>query len=197
MNYTENDYELVYMVSENNEDALKLLLDKYDKLIKIYAYYYNNKYKKYNIAIEELIQEGKLGLYIASCKFIEAKDVKFYTFALVCIKRYILSYISYFTRDKNLIIENSIPFDENFHNIIDYDINPSNIIESFEYQKFIINFKNSLSFLDSNIFELRYNYFSYKDIAKLLDIEEKKVDNSLIKIKDKLKKYMLKNDYVL
>ena len=61
----------------------------------------------------------------------------------------------------------------------------------YEDQYSIIEFKNSLKFLDAQIFELRYNGFSYKDIASLLEIEEKKVDNILFKIRKKLEKYFL------
>ena len=33
MNYKENDYELVYLVKEENEDALKILIKKYKNRI--------------------------------------------------------------------------------------------------------------------------------------------------------------------
>ena len=70
-----------------------------------------------------------------------------------------------------------------------YDIQNDYI--DYEAQKTVINFKNSLKSLDSAIFELRYNGFSYKDIASLLDIEEKKVDNVLFRIRKKMEKYFL------
>ena len=66
----------------------------------------------------------------------------------------------------------------------------NNFIDA-EYEREIINFKNSLSFLDAQIFELRYNGFSYRNIASLLEIDAKKVDNQLLKIRKKLEKYFL------
>ena len=68
---------------------------------------------------------------------------------------------------------------------------PFNILEDIEMDKHIIYFKNSLSDLESAIFELRLNNFKYAEIAKLLDIKVKKVDNEMMKIKIKLKKYLL------
>jgi len=165
-------------------------------VLKLWSNYYHKKYKKFNIPVDELIQEGKIGLYYAIKNYNEAKDVKFYTFALLCIKRSMMACIAKWTRCKNLMYTNTFIYDDNHMDVNSYEINPEKIFESYEYEKMIINFKNSLDFLDANIFELRYNSFSYKDIAILLGISKKKVDNCLIKIKEKLKKYMLKNDFV-
>ena len=52
-------------------------------------------------------------------------------------------------------------------------------------EKFIM-YKNSFKFLDSNIFELRYNGFSYKEISQLLDISFSCVDSRLCKIRKSL-----------
>lgn len=197
MEYIDNDYELVYMIGEQDDDALKLLFDKYDDVLKLWSNYYHKIYKKFNIPVDELIQEGKIGLYYAIKNFNEEKDVKFYTFALLCIKRSMMACIAKWTRCKNLMYINTFIYDDNHVSISDYEVNPEIIFESYEYEKMIINFKNSLDFLDANIFELRYNSFSYKDIALLLGISKKKVDNTLIKIREKLKKYMLDNNFVL
>jgi len=197
MDYIDNDYELVYMIGEQDDDALKLLFDKYDDVLKLWSNYYHKIYKKFNIPVDELIQEGKIGLYYAIKNYNEAKDVKFYTFALLCIKRSMMACIAKWTRCKNLMYTNTFLYDETFVSINNYEVNPEIIFESYEYEKMIINFKNSLDFLDANIFELRYNSFSYMDIATLLGINKKKVDNSLIKIREKLKKYMLENNFVL
>lgn len=196
MEYKQNDYELVYMIGEHDEDALQILLEKYDYVIKNWAYYYWTKFSKYSISVDDLIQEGKIGLYIASKKYTESKDVKFYTFALVCIKRIMMNYVTSHTRVKNLAYANQVPI-ENYENELFYDENPLDMIENFEFQKKIIEFQNSLDFLDANIFELRYNLFSYNDISILLDINKKKVDNSLVKSKAKLKKFLLENDFLI
>ena len=51
--------------------------------------------------------------------------------------------------------------------------------------KKIIDFKNSLSVRQAQIFELRMNGFSYKEIATLLSIDVKGVYNHLRSIKTK------------
>ena len=33
MDYQYNDYELIYMIKESSEEALKIIIDKYDPII--------------------------------------------------------------------------------------------------------------------------------------------------------------------
>ena len=50
-----------------------------------------------------------------------------------------------------------------------------------------ISMKNKLSFIDSNIFELKYNGFTYNEIAILLDISYRYLMYRLRIIRDRLK----------
>ena len=62
---TINDYELIYLVNEKNEDAFNIIFKKYENLINKYANYYYNNYKQKGVNKDELNQEGKIGLYMA------------------------------------------------------------------------------------------------------------------------------------
>ncbi len=196
MNYLENnDYELIYLVSESNENAFDILFKKYEPLIKNIVNHYFYMFQNSSIVKDELEQEGRIGLYKAIKKYDSQKNILFYTFALYCIKKQILNFYVFHFRKKNEILNNCLLLDDSLA-LIDQDT-PEDKIKNNEFSDFIINFKNDLDFLEANIFELKYNSFSYKDIAKILDIEVKTVDNKLVKIKIKLKKYMLKEDLVL
>ena len=184
-----NDYELVYMIREN-EDALEFLLKKYEPLFKKLACSFVLKYKNKGLEVDDIMQQCRIIL----CKTVDMynpnSDVLFYSYLAVCLKRGIINYAKR-VMDKNShynymdidgyenLNEFISPYDA-FYNYIDYD-----------FQTDIINFKNSLSFMDSSIFELRYNGFSYKDIASLLELDVKKIDNALLKIRKKLEKYIL------
>ena len=54
------------------------------------------------------------------------------------------------------------------------------------YEK-ILRFKNSLNDTQSQIFELKYNGFSNKEIGKLLSIHPRVVYNNLCLIRDRMK----------
>ena len=82
MEYKEyNDNELISYIAEGNEDANNLLIEKYKPLItkvatKMLPYCEGNGYD-----LNDLIQEGMIGLNHAIDKYHEQKDVLFYTYA--------------------------------------------------------------------------------------------------------------------
>lgn len=190
MDYVYNDYELVYLVKEESEEAVSLIMDKYEPIIKSMASYYirNNDAK---LDYDDLLQEGRLGLLQAIRSFDEDKNVLFYTFAILCIKGKMLNHIKYSKCIKNYPLYNSCEFDDTM-------LNPNNLIYkiddelNFRYlEEKMIDFKNNLNFSDALIFELKLNAFSYNEISTLLDIDKKKVDNRLLYIRKKLKIFLL------
>ena len=78
------------MISENNEEAYSMMLEKYQPLIGKYADYYIGKYDNRGIEKEELIQEGTIGLIKAINSFNYDKGIRFATYAVRCIQNEIL-----------------------------------------------------------------------------------------------------------
>ena len=184
-----NDYELVYMIKEN-EEALEYLLKKYEPLFKKLAFSFAFKYKNRGLDVEDIIQHCRIILCRTIDMYNPNNDVLFYSYLVVCLKRGIINFVN-----RNMYKHTQY----NYMEVEDYD-NLDSFIDiydayenyvDYEVQTSIINFKNTLSFLDANIFELRYNGFTYKEISSLLGIEVKKVDNSLLKVRKKLEKYFL------
>ena len=44
MQYQTNDEELIYMIRENDEEAWKIMMEKYEPLLKYLAFYYQITY---------------------------------------------------------------------------------------------------------------------------------------------------------
>ena len=82
-----NDYELLYMVRENDEFSSRILLEKYYPIIKNISIEYYNKYKNFGYDLEDFIQEALLAFYKAVDTFNENRNVLFYTYLCVCIHR--------------------------------------------------------------------------------------------------------------
>lgn len=187
MNY--NDYELIYMIKED-ENAFNYLIKKYEPLFKKISSSFVLKYKSKGIEYDDVWQQCLIALYSATCHYDQNRDVIFYSYLLICLKRSISNYIRNCGRKIN---------DYRFVNIDDGENNfdpasTTNVYEDyidFEFEQEVVDFKNSLDILDASVFELRYNGFKYKDIATLLDISIKKVDNILVKLRKKLEKYFL------
>ena len=79
-----NDYELVYLSQEKNEDAYKILLNKYMPIIisKLKPYMSRSK-----VPYEDLLIEALVGFQNAIDSFKTQEKATFYTFLLICIER--------------------------------------------------------------------------------------------------------------
>lgn len=188
-----NDYELVYLACENDEDAINILLNKYDALIKSVCDFYAKKYFYYisGIDFDDLMQEARISLYFALKNYNSDSEFLFYSFVILVVKRRILTLLN--GRYKKKFSSISIDDDESCLQISDnFDSSPDVLAIANELENLIINFRCMLDFEDAAIFDLRYSYFSYNDIAIILDMNIKTIDNKLIKIRKKLKKYLLK-----
>ena len=58
----ENDNELLYLISENNEDAKDVFYEKYKEIIEIKAKKYASFLNSKGYELGDLVQEGMIGL---------------------------------------------------------------------------------------------------------------------------------------
>ena len=84
------EYDLLLTWKKKHDiKALSKLIYSYQRLVISIAF----KLKGYNYSVEELIQEGNIGIMTAAKKFDTKKNVRFSTYASWWIKSYIYSYI--------------------------------------------------------------------------------------------------------
>ena len=196
MNYKEfNDYELLEHIYSCNEDANEIMIYKYRPLTVNLA----KKLIKYctgGIDLNDLIQEGLVGLNEAIKTFREDKETNFGTYAKLCIERRMYSLVKSTRTYKNKILNESISLEDDDENnidkfLVDNSNNPSDMIEEYDYQeKILTELNKQLTDLEKQVFELKRNDFNYKEIADILEKEPKVIDNTLQRIKAKLKKIM-------
>ena len=60
-NKKDSDYELLYLISENNEDAKKLFYEKYKPIIEMKVKKYISYVESRGYDYNDLVQEGKIG----------------------------------------------------------------------------------------------------------------------------------------
>ena len=70
-----NDYELLYLAQENNEDAVNELRKKYNNLLYTKALSYN---RSSHIDIKELLSETEISFYKAVDNYIDKNTFKTY-----------------------------------------------------------------------------------------------------------------------
>ena len=194
----EVDNELLYMVSDN-EEANEALYKKYEPVISYYANKYSKLVEGKGIDYNDLYQEGLIGLIKAVDSFKEQKDIRFSTFAFVCIKRSIISAVRKVSRKKHSALNESYSLDYSteddnlsFDNIISNNVGGIEdlLVSKEKNNKFNELLSKSLTDFEKEVYDLRINNFSYDEIATMLGKTRKAVDGTLSRIRVKIRKIL-------
>lgn len=197
-----NDYELVSVAQEHNEDAINMLHEKYQPLINKKCHKYIKYLHNKGIELSDLIQECTIGFEEAIHNFNPNDNVSFYTFANVCMDRQLMSELTRQNRDKYKFLNEAVPLEtideESDINLIDFikdnSKNPElGLLSSEEFKEMYANISKELTALEECVFKLKFQGFGYKEIADILDKDEKSIDNAIQRIKSKIKNMNLKN----
>lgn len=193
---TDSDSKLVLFVRENNDEAKDKLYEKYSPLIHKEI----NRVKKvaYALGIDmaDLSQEAMLAFSHAINNYKEDSEVKFITFATLCIRRKLSSFISKYETVKSKAM--------NTHLSLDLELDEKNkLVELLHASNMsdplnkLIN-GETLKEVDRNIKEklsdneravLRYDLMgkSTSEIASELGMTSKQVYNLIYRARNKLK----------
>lgn len=164
-----NDYELIELIKENNEEATEIMYQKYDSLIK-------NRVSRFNIKpsmFEDFVQEGRLALNkaIQTYKMDSAKTFNKF-FDMVLQRRFI-----------TILKQNQ----KDFYNIVYVDDvfsligekSNDTVLESIDDSDF--------TQLEKQIYQYRYmENYKPREIAEILKMDAKQVYNACNRIKKKI-----------
>lgn len=193
MTYKEyNDYELISLAQEQNEDAIEIIYKKYQPLILKKCTRYISYLK--GLDLEDLIQECYIVLDKSIKSFNQDNNNTFYTFINLCLDRYLVNEYKKNNTSTNKILNESISLDttdEDNNSLIDI-LSDNNTPElELTLTEEFINLYNKiidkLTDLEECVFILKINNFSYKEIADILDKDIKSIDNTIQRIKPKIK----------
>ena len=189
MKYKEfNDYELLYMVRESDDNSKDILYKKYEPLLKSIAHEFYEQYKYYGYDYEDFLQEAIISFERAIINFDEAKEILFYTFVSVCVKRSLITFARTISNNKKNI-SNIYCNEIDANTFVDEKSNIDNIVLNNEIESKIKNILFDLSIEFGAVLELRMNGFNYREISILLDIPTSTIEYRLRKIRKKLKRY--------
>lgn len=193
MNYTEfTDEELIEKLRAGDAEIADYIMEKYKPLVR----------KKTNAMYliggetEDLIQEGMIGLFKAVRDYNSEKATSFFSFADLCISRQIYSALEASNRKKHNPLNNYVSFsnqqesdDVNLEEIIGSQ-NPSPeqmMIEKEHKQEFFSRLEENLSAMEKKVLYLYLEGNSYTQIADGLGKTPKSIDNTLQRIRGKVK----------
>lgn len=195
-NYNEyNDYELVFLAQEENEDAVNIIYKKYKPIIvkksKLAIYSTKNSGSEIN----DVMQEAYLGLEEAIRNFSQNDEATFYTFANLCIDRKISNYIRKMANKKNILLNEAIFIDENMENYLkDTTDIENNLIRKVMKEEIINKIYDKFTTLEKDVYNLLIDGYSLAEISSKLDKDIKSIYNTIDRIKQKVKKYRDEND---
>jgi RNA polymerase sporulation-specific sigma factor len=171
------DEELV-KIAEKDNCAVDVLISRYTKLIFTKA----NSYTDTAIDSEDLAQEGIIALLSAISKFDMNKNVKFSTFAEVCINNKMKTALVRNNRKETLIEEIKIS-----ENKVVSESPESILLQKERLKDLYSEMISLLSKREWEIFKFFLNGASYEKIAQQLAISPKSVDNAMQRVRRKMK----------
>ena len=180
-----SDIELVQLYMNGDQAAFQQLAMRYYLVLKKKA----ASFAYSNAEVDDLFQEGLLGLHSAVCTFSEEGKASFRTYADVCIRNRLSSYVRRMNNGKNRINDSCAPIEE-----IGGDVpsspehEPENVMisaeELDELEKYI---RERLSKTEYSVMTLYIEGRTYEQISKELGISVKSCDNAMQRARKKIR----------
>lgn len=198
MDENPNDYELLYLIRQNDEDSLIRLLQRYHRTIWGIIHHLVPYPVPPDIDLDDLYQEATIGLMDAIESYREDKNVNFGTFARICIERQIRSLLRHYRSNSYRILSRAMSLDmsvsEDDHLTL-MDTVPIDAKEGDPVYVSYINWANEqvplirkgLPDKQWKIYRMHALGYSYREIAQEMKLREKDVDNVIQKIRKKIR----------
>lgn len=173
--------DLIIKAKNGEIEALNVIMTNYKKLVVKIA----RKYFIIGADLNDVVQEGMIGLFNAYSNFDLSKNVKFKTFATICINRQIITAIKKAYKHAGNDLIDDLNIAELYPN--EQIISPEDdFIENENFKILRNEIKQKLSKQENRILNEFLLNLSYEEIANKLNISKKSVDNALSRIRNKL-----------
>ena len=196
-----NDYEVLYMIKENDDDAVELLYNKYKPVIDKKVYKWKAVLKKLGISPLDIRQELYLAFTKAVNKYSEQNDTLFYTYVNILLDGHIKNIIKKASKVENTT--SYIVYNDNDEEISLVDLikddtyQPSNNIDVTDLLSHCKDFSTTLSFEQAIVFEMHLAGYKNNEIAQVVDKKNATVTVEISRILKKFKNYLVKNKYLV
>ena len=191
----EEDLALLEKVRSGQLSAFEVLVAKYHGFVKLKA----SSYFMSGGDIDDLVQEGLIGLTKAVRDYRSDREASFRSFAELCITRQIITAIKTASRQKHTPLNSylSLSHSPSSHDEGECSLgdilpgspvhDPLNQVISTEEVKSLKDcLTRLLSRLETRVLKLYLEGRSYEQIAEMLECDTKSVDNALQRIKRKV-----------
>ncbi|MCF7924115.1 MAG: sigma-70 family RNA polymerase sigma factor [Candidatus Izimaplasma sp.] len=173
-----NDFEIINLIKQGNEEAFVFMVSKYKFLIA-------KNIRKFNLTYDydDCFQECLMLLYKSIIKFNESFNKTFTRFFQLNLKNYLISYKKKNNNYFNFKTE-KLPmlYNQTVKEAKEYYYLDSEIIRALEH----------LSIFEKNVFQAKIiEKRSVKETAKYYQTNEKRIHNALDRIRKKIKMHLI------
>lgn len=184
------DSDLQSMAVQGDKNAEEALLERYARCVRMCS-------RPYVLAggdIEDLIQEGMLGLLSAIRSYDGAGGVPFKAYAELCIHNRIRSAVKSASRRKHLPLNSGVPLDDLLSEeampeaFLSFDrrTTEDQVLDKENEQELQSAFAKHLSSFEQTVLSLYLTGMSYGEMAVQTGKSEKSIDNAVQRIRRKL-----------
>lgn len=180
-----SDEQIVWLARDGSEEAFVVLMHRCAGIIQQQA----SRYRQAWLDVEDLAQEGLMGLYSAVRSFQSDKGASFRTYATVCIRHRMLSAAKrlYASRDVPQSALDSLQEEEGELAIEDGQADPAQVVLRREDVALLHRqLQETLTPLEYDVLMLYLGAYTYEEIGRRLHIQTKAVDNALQRVRRKL-----------
>lgn len=196
-----SDEEVVFLAQNGDKRASEFITAKY-------LPYVRNKSRAYFLVggeVEDIMQEGLIGLYEAIQDYSDTKQTSFKTFMDICVTRQIMTALKAASRQKHIPLNTYVSLNKPlFQEETDRNFQDTLITEKVEDPESLFidvektieinkEIERSLSEFEYKVLRLYLQGVSYVRIAKVLEKEEKAIDNAIQRIRKKLSKNLMES----
>ena len=182
-----NDYELIMLYREDDEQAKNILYLKYKFIINLLIKKYSKYLIKVNADYDEVYSECTIGFSDALKRFNEEKDASLPTFITLCVERKLKTVIKKYNRNKYKISNEALSLDyiyDDDQSLMDYVVDLEheplkNMEDNESYIDLVKSIKEELTKKEYDVFLLMARNLSYVEIANILGLTPKQVDNTI------------------
>lgn len=197
-----NDGQLINMLHEASEDAKDVLFEKYKYIIDIEMKKYSRMARTLGYDVNDLYQDALVGFSDALVSYRDDRHAALPSFITLCVDRKLQVSIKKAGRLKNKLLNESLSLEHVYESyasplmdlLSDNSENDplENILKEEKVKELVDSITESLSDAEYEVYALMINGLKYDEIATLLNKNLKQVDNTIQRVRNKIKK-ILKN----
>lgn len=200
MNQEMTEESIIVAFQNGDKTAYNRLLQIYQPVIEAQSkMYYGNGLDR-----QDIVQEGRIGLYMALVKYRPERGSKFRTYAIQCIRSYMINALRTATRKKQYFLNTSVSLymacdhdtdlPELIHCIPDeHALNPEEQWLQYEEKQWrnqqLRRLYEGLTKMERDVFVEMMQGSSYQDIITHYDYSYKSIDNAYQRIRQKIVRF--------